>query len=476
MSRLPKEPTLRAALLAGFGLTLGLWLLMGYQTMRHLADAQGEAVALDARYVRAQEALSQVRSEVLLTSVIIRDALLDTAPRTAANDQKAIGDAYQAIDLALARYVPVFGSAEEVARVDRLKTEVAAFRKSSSEILATDSRTWQVEGRLLLRRFLPSRERAVTVSEETQSINRALYVEQRRATSDRQAALQTQMWQGLGIALALSLLVAWLSFGYATRLERRLRAQHAREAQISADLQRLSACLVDVQEEEQRRIARELHDEVGQGLSAVQLELTVAKKRLQRAGVTEEDVLEDACTATNAVLRSVRNLSQLLHPSVLEDLGLSVALESHVVALGRRTGIVVELIDTLPSTRPSAPVERTVYRVVQEALNNVVKHAKASRVVVRLEQQDDKLVAVIEDNGMGFDTRETAPTGRRSGLGLLGIRERVAQLGGTMHLRSSIGGGTRLEISLSTHVAATAITTDTHDVPDLMTPEATWLR
>ncbi len=448
MSRLIREPTLRAALLAGFGLTLGLWLLMGYQTVQHLAAAQRDAVALDARYVRAQEALSEVRSEVLLASVVIRDALLDTAPRTAANDQKAIGDAYQAIDLALARYVPVFGSAEEVARLDRLKAEVAAFRKSSSEILATDSRTWQVEGRLLLRRFLPSRERAVTVSEEAQSINRALYVEQRRATSDRQAVLQTQMWQGLGIALALSLLVAWLAFGYATRLERRLRAQYTREALISADLQRLSARLVDIREEEQRRIARELHDEVGQGLSAVQLELTVAKKRLQRVGAIEGDVLDAASSATDAVLRSVRSLSQLLHPSVLEDLGLSAAIESHVLALAKRTGTEVDLIDTLPSMRPSPAVERAVYRIVQEALNNVVKHAQASRIAVRLEQQDDRLLAVIEDDGIGFETQEMPPSGRRSGLGLLGIRERVAQLGGTMHLESSIGGGTRLKIGL----------------------------
>jgi signal transduction histidine kinase len=134
----------------------------------------------------------------------------------------------------------------------------------------------------------------------------------------------------------------------------------------------------------------------------------------------------------------------------------------------------VSLIDTLPSLRPSGPVERAVYRIVQEALNNVVKHAQATRVVVRLEQQDDTLKAVIEDNGIGFDTLEAVRPGHRRGLGLLGIRERVAQLNGVMHLESAVGTGTRVEISLSTRSAEPESVTAGESAPDLLAAEATW--
>jgi signal transduction histidine kinase len=442
-----REPTLRFALIAGFGLPLGLWLFLGYQATRTLAEAQREAVALDARYVRAQESLSEIRSGVLLASVIVRDALLNLTPRQADSHRQAIENAYQAIDLTLARYVPVSGSPEEEQWLRGLKDEVAAFRRASAEILATDSSTWQTQGGALLRRFLPSRERAVTVSEEAQSVNRALYVEQRRVTAANQAALQAQIWRGLGVALAFSLVMAWLSFRYATRLERKLKEQYAKEAQISADLQKLSAHLIDMQEETERGIARELHDEVGQGLSAVQLELTVAQKHLERTGVAP-DLLDDARAATDGVLRNVRNLSQLLHPSVLDDLGLSAAIESYVGSFSRRTGLVVDLVDRTSPGRISADAERAVYRVVQEALNNVHKHARASQVVITLAHRDGTLKMVVDDDGGGFDAVDAERPGARSGLGLLSIRERVTQLDGNLRLESVIGRGTRLEVSV----------------------------
>jgi signal transduction histidine kinase len=231
------------------------------------------------------------------------------------------------------------------------------------------------------------------------------------------------------------------------RLERRLVDQRLREEQISADLHRLSARVISVQEEERRRIARELHDEVGQALSAVNLELTGAQQYLQRTG-TESDLLREARVLADGALRSVRDLSQLLHPSVLEDLGLSAALRSFLNGFGRRTGTNVAFHDDGTLKRLTPEAELTVYRIVQEAMTNIARHASATRVEIRLAEEDGHLSVVVEDDGVGFDARDVERPGRQGGLGLLGIRERVSQLGGTVRIDSVIGRGTRLEVTI----------------------------
>jgi signal transduction histidine kinase len=436
---------MKVALLSAFGLSLILWVLLGYHVTHQLAAAQKASTTLETRYLHAQDALAAVRSEVLITSVIVRDAVLDTSVSTADQYRRDINRAYAAIDSAIASYVPVLGSPAEVQGVQRLKDAVANFRAASAEILNSDMRTWPVQARSLLRRYLPSREQAIAVSEEVQALNRTLYFEQQRTTAAGQARLQSQLFTGLGLGLAVNLAIALASSRYATRLERRLVDQRRREEQIGSDLQRLSARLVDIQDEEQRRIARDLHDEVGQGLTAIQLELVLARQRITRAGI-DEDLLEDARTTTENVLRTVRDLSQLLHPPVLEDLGLCAALGSHIAALRKRTGLDLEFVDRTQGVRASPAVERTVYRALQEALTNVVRHARATMVTVGVRVESGWLVATVEDDGTGFDVATVERPGRRTGLGLLSIRERAAQVGGSVHITSRPGQGTRLEV------------------------------
>jgi signal transduction histidine kinase len=143
----------------------------------------------------------------------------------------------------------------------------------------------------------------------------------------------------------------------------------------------------------------------------------------------------------------VRDLSQLLHPSVLEDLGLSAALRSFLNGFGRRTGTTVSFREDGTLGRLAPEAERAVYRIVQEAMTNIARHASAKRVEIRLAETDGLLSVVVEDDGMGFDARDVERPGRPGGLGLLGIRERVSQLGGTVRIDSTIGRGTRLAVS-----------------------------
>jgi two-component system sensor histidine kinase UhpB len=439
--------TIRAALLVGFGLTLGLWLFAGYQVTLRIYDAQRNTLAASARYQQAQELLAVVRSQVLVASVLVRDALLDPDPALFEIHRKEIEQAYDSIDDQLSRYVPFLGSVAERERVDRLRSEVQQLRFASEDVLATDRTRWSADARLLLQRFMPRREAAIRVSEEVQSLNRAVFIEQQRAITDSQASLQRQVLTVLGVALAISLAIGGLAFRHAVRLELRLTEQHAREERIAGDLQRLSARSIHIQEDEQRRIARELHDAVGQALSSVKLELAVAQRKLDRIPAAS-NLLRDALASADLALRSVRDLSHLLHPSALEDLGLVAALGSHLAEFRKHHDVTVMSTYDGMESRLSAETERAVYRIVQEAFSNIDRHAQARVARLRLSADASVIRVVVEDDGVGFDAARAEQPGRRPGLGLLGMRERAAQLGGTVKIESRPGGGTRIEVEL----------------------------
>jgi signal transduction histidine kinase len=438
--------TIRAVLLGGFGLMLGLWLFAGYQVTQRVRQAQDNSAEVGARYQQAQELLASVRAQVLEASVLLRDALLDTDVTAQDEHRRSIEKAYAGIDRLLMQYVPFLDSAAERQRVDRLRAEIGEFRAASDEVLATDSRRWPAEARILLRRFMPKRESAIRVSDEVTALNRAAFIDQQRELTAMQAVMQRQLWTVFGVALGISLLIGWLVSRHAASLARRLTEQHDREERIARDLQRLSARLVHAREEEQRRIARELHDEVGQALSAVKVQLAVAERRIERMGAARA-LLADAQTSADSALHSVRDLSHLLHPSALDDLGLVAALESLVADFRRRHQIAIEFLHTGQDRRLHAETERAIYRIVQEALTNVARHAEATAGAVQLTIEPSSVRVTIEDNGIGFDVADVERPGKRRGLGLLSIRERVTGLRGTVRIEST-HRGSRIEVEM----------------------------
>ena len=204
----------------------------------------------------------------------------------------------------------------------------------------------------------------------------------------------------------------------------------------TAQLEQLTRQLMRAQEDERRRIARELHDEAGQVLTAVKIELDLDGRR-------------EASELVARALSQVRNLSNLLRPAVLDDLGLVPAIHGLVQDFSLRTRIeaAVDLPDSAPAFAPDAQV--VIYRVVQEALTNVARHARASRVDVRLRVEDGGLARVtVQDDGLGT---EGAPEPH---LGLLGMRERVTALGGSLEVGGEPGAGFRIEAVLPAGVAA----------------------
>jgi signal transduction histidine kinase len=217
------------------------------------------------------------------------------------------------------------------------------------------------------------------------------------------------------------------------------------------ELQRLSSELVNAQEAERKRISRELHDELGQVLTAIRINLSAIERGLlaDAAPLAKERVAE-AMSLIDQTLEQTRDLALDLRPSLLDDLGLLPALRWYVNRYARRLDMEVELEALGLEERLAPEMETALYRIVQEALTNVARHAQATRVTIRLKGGAGGVVtAVIEDDGRGFDTEKLAardPSGR--GAGLLGMRERVAGLGGSVCVQSSPGQGTRLLIRI----------------------------
>jgi signal transduction histidine kinase len=441
-------PTIKAALFLGFGLISGIWLFAGYYFADRMADLERRSAVINARYMRAQDLLTTARGQVLMGSVYVRDALLDPDPATAGNYRQQLEESYRAADEALQQYVPVVDAPAEQERIVRLRREIDEFRRTLLEVLSTDSRSWPTQARALLRgRIMPKREGVLRVSEEVQALNRSAFVQQQNDIAGVYRTAQRRLWESFGLAVAASLGIALIAILYAGRLEDRIARQRLKDIENARDLQRLSSQLLTAQDQERRSIARELHDEVGQVLTAIKVELSLAQHAIEAAG-GPLNLLEDARSITDGALHAVRDLSHLLHPSLLDDLGLPAAIDWYSKGFARRHGIHVTLLHERMQERLSPEVESAAYRIVQEALTNVAKHAHAHRCSVYLQRLTNTVLVTIEDDGTGFDPASVEEASATRGLGLIGIRERVSQLRGTLRLETVPGKGTRLTVEL----------------------------
>ena len=437
----------RTALALGFCVTLGLWLYTGYAFTRRIDTVQRDAAAVAARYTRAQELLSTVRAQVLLISVRVRDALLNPEPAALAGYREQIDASRRAITAALADYQPVMGSAAESDRIASLQREVDQIHATAMDVIdGAAGRTPAAVREVLNQHIGPRREAALAISEEVQSLNRGAFIKQQNDIVEIHRAAELESRRQLGAAIVIGLGVLLVTSVYAGRLESRLRLQMERDTRMSRELQQTAAKVLNAQEEERRTIARELHDEVGQVLTAVKVELAVAQHAIEAAGASAAP-LSEVHTIADGALATVRNLSQLLHPAALDDLGLAAAIDSSLRGLARRYEIRAELVQKGLVERLPREVELAAYRIVQEAITNVGKHAEARQCRVLLTHLPDRLLIEVEDDGVGFIEDTDRPIVAR-GLGLISMRERAARLGGTLNILSNPGQGTRLIVSL----------------------------
>lgn len=225
----------------------------------------------------------------------------------------------------------------------------------------------------------------------------------------------------------------------------RMRAEQ--ELQEAMDqLRGLSRQLVDIQEQERRRIARELHDEIGQGLTVLKLAL---ENKLGEQGDFSDPRMKDALATASDLVQGVRRIAFDLRPPMLDDLGLLSALVWLFDRCHAQAGLVVNFKYSGLDTRLPQDIETAVFRISQEALTNVMRHGGALQAEVAVWVANGSIVLRIEDKGRGFDAADVRQSGR--GAGLLGMRERAAMLGGTLTIDTGIGMGTTITAELPHH-------------------------
>jgi signal transduction histidine kinase len=425
-------------------LIAGIWLSAWHYFSGEVARLEAEIQATSARYFQAQEELSATRADVYRASILIRDLLLSTKPPLAATRQEPLA-AYDSAIARLEHYEPV-QSGDDRVRTEQLRQEILALRQATAGLIATDNDRWAVAARTWqLSDLRPRRQAAIAIANELQALNRDAFRQHQRRLMALYREYQGLLSTSVTVAVIASLGIALFAAFRVTGLERHLFRQHERDVRNQQDLKRLSAALITAQEEERRSIARELHDEVGQVLTAIKVELSVVERELTSRG-QRVDGLEGARSITDRALQTVRDLSRLLHPAMLDDIGLCAALDWYIRGYSKRHGIIVDYEASGIIRRLAPSIETNVYRIVQEALTNIVRHAGATACTVRVEEAGAELRVIIADEGQGFDC--SARPAADAGLGLIGIRERAALLGGHVKIDSTPGQGTRIELTV----------------------------
>ena len=206
--------------------------------------------------------------------------------------------------------------------------------------------------------------------------------------------------------------------------------------------------IVKTQEDERKRIARDIHDHIGQGMTGLQLKLAMLKKECETDKLRA--LLDEIQSITSRIDAEIDFLAWELRPSVLDDLGLAAALKKFVQDWSHHFGIPAEFEEIGLNGKNLLPeIEINLYRIGQEALNNIAKHARANNVSTILEKMDGTVKLIIEDDGIGFDASgKSVITGEDRGMGLLGMNERAQLIGGKLEIESSTGNGTTIFVSV----------------------------
>jgi signal transduction histidine kinase len=258
------------------------------------------------------------------------------------------------------------------------------------------------------------------------------------ATAQSAALLNQLVLLSAGVLAVIAvLLFYWARFSVIREIqERRLVDSESR-------LRELSSLLLSAQESERRNLSRDLHDQLGQQMTALKLDLRRLEKKW--GGPEADPFLHKAIEHTDELLKSLHEIATRVRPSVLDDLGLPEAVESFVAQYEQRTGISVTTELDFHRREIPAAVGENVYRVLQEALSNVAHHAQVDRVEVMMETDETSLKMRVRDPGVGFDEQSRRESNR---LGILGMRERVELLGGEFQMQSAPGAGTEVIVEL----------------------------
>lgn len=450
--------TIRGALIAGFTVVFALWLISGYELVRSIGIVERDVEAAQSTFLKGEQALSMVTTRVLLGSIYLRDALMTSMPEQRDRYRRELLQIRQEVEEALPLYLPLVNTPLEREQWDRLQVELDRYWKSREVAFTLEGQdlpgSAATRTELIQSRLAPARESILQIVDSLSALERASIDNHQAEAAQVYRNAQSRILWLASVALIAGIAVAFVAARHVGRLQREIELQRLIEQQNRRDLERLSARLVTAQEEERRSLARELHDAVGQALTAIKMEMGVAVRGID-ADSRARGALDQARAIAESTLQNVRDLSQLLHPSMLDDFGLPEALRAHFRSFSKRTGIRAQLTHERMDERLPPEVEVCVYRIVQEALTNVARHSGASSCTVSLVRRDGLLHLTIEDDGRGLSPALPRMIDARRGLGLIGMRERAQALAGSFIIENRAEGGTRVVVRLPVPMTAT---------------------
>jgi signal transduction histidine kinase len=401
--------------------------------------------------------LRALRADVHLSGIFVRDYLLDTV-RERAPEYRANLARYRETNRAtlLELHDLARRRGEDETRINNLEANLEAYWEGFEPLFDwTIAEKINYSAAFLRREVLPRRNAVLDLAEEIEELNNQNLAAQRAEVVRRQEAFRSELYTLVGRSLFFGIVVAVAVAWRLRVLEGRSEAQKLRAQEAEGHMRELSQQLVAAQEEERRKLSRELHDHVGQMLTALRMELgRIDRIRSDRSTNARADEFSNASRALAAALnecrqlvddmvRIVRDLALGLRPSMLDDFGLQPALEWLARDFTRRSNVPVELQISGPLESLSDQHRTCIYRVVQEALTNCVRHARATAIGVTIRAREELIEVSVRDDGIGLD-----PSRRAGGFGLRGIEERVRELGGTITLLSAAGQGATLSIKL----------------------------
>ena len=432
----------RLILFIGFGALLLLMGLGAYRASHTLTQIETTNSKIRQETDRRDDLLDRVRSNLFRSSIEVRDYLLVMDPSLEATERADL-EANRSDTTAKLEDYKKHLEAEEAQSVRKLDDEMTQYWKTLEPVFGWPSEYRREHGEAFLRdQVFPRRQTLLNLVEQVAAVDD----KQLRAGEDSIAGVQRELHRDLTdtslLLIGIGLIVGVVSIVGTARLERIAENQYQQVVAARGELRRLNARLVAAEEEERRKISRELHDQVGQHLSAVLIELGNVESAMPRRDPDVERRISSARRLAEASIAKVRDLALLLRPSMLDDLGLVAALRWNAREISRRSGVHVDIASDGSSEELPTEFRTCIYRVVQQAMNNAVQHASPTQIRVEIRQRFEEIHVAIQDDGSGFDPR------RDQGLGLLGMKERIQGLGGILQIDSERGTGTIVSVLL----------------------------
>jgi signal transduction histidine kinase len=426
----------RRILFLAFGGLLALMVVAGLDALRSLRKLDGIERQVNQRYSAHNQALTTILISVHVYHDQMERYLIQgdaSDGNQGAVDVKNRGDEVQ---IAIQKFPPD-ADAEERAMLAEIQQKILEQESSFALLVMAQAQgVPQDRLQLVLEQMMLRRAYILQISRNIALWNDRKLVEATQSLAANFQGMQSRLVAMVGLSLVTGLLMSLIGGFYILRLEKQGRLRYQELVASQQQQEALSARLVDAQEEERRSISRELHDQVGQTLGALLVDIGQLSKLVSSEDAVLQSQIARIKSAGETAVKSIRDMALLLRPPMLDDLGLVPALEWQGREISRRGDMEVDVHSDRVSEQLSDDVKVCIYRLAQEALNNAARHSGARHARVSITQDTDNIHVEVNDDGKGFSAE------RVRGMGILGMEERVKRLGGALTIHSAPGTGT----------------------------------